>query len=473
MFRSLLLPAILLAQVCFAQRSDTLVILYQSDQYTISLKEKIRLDSFLAAGWDQLFINSHTDETDDEIYNLKLSGKRSGEVYKYFVDKKIDQKRITKKYFGESLPFTDNDSEEGKALNRRTEIIGYMYPLISAKPFTDPMLPVTTTLNNGFIITYKPGAISPGLLEDLQAGWGNSFNVVTSTSQMVQQNIVTNTTNNEILSSVLMFKVENPEKCKLGAPVFVRIPLPYSNKCPLQSIKYFVAVWSNGKQIWKEENKVITVDTIFGQPYLGVWMEDLCRFINFDIKLPECYDLDSSRLMYVDAGIRNLTTKLYSVNSLYIPRKLSDSTHSIVYVKNKKQDAGINFVLYNGKRRVKTFRDRPLSEFPYDGQQQAYVLSTDTIRFHFPGIRYGDIYVKVNKDKYRTWLNDSRCEIIYLKKEEESITVDLFMAVSRKKVVSLRGQPLHLLPYDATQNCYVIDKKTIQLLEMNGGLSKR
>ena len=473
MFRSLLLPAILLAQVCFAQRSDTLVILYQTNQFTISPGERFRLDSFLSIGWDQLFINSHTDEMDDEMYNLQLSGRRSGAVFQYLKDKKVDQNRIIKKYFGESMPYADNDSEAGRAMNRRTEIIGFKYPVIKPKISIDPMLPVTTTLNNGFIITYKPGTLSPALLEDLQSGWGNNFNVVTNTSQMLQQNIVTNTTNNEILSSVLMFNVPNKENCKIDAPVFVRIPLPYSVKCPLQTIKYFVAVQSNGKTVWKEESKIITVDTIEGQPYLGVWMDDLCRMINFDIKLPECYDLDSTTLMYVNANIRNLSARLRTVNSLYIPKKISDSLHNIVFIKNKRGDAGISFSLYKGKKRVKSFTDRSLSEFPFDKQRQSYVLSTDTIRFYFPGIRYGDIYVKVNGDKYRTWLDNSRCEIIYIKKDDETITVDLFMAISKKKVLSLRRKPLNILPYDPGQKAFVIDKKTLQLLEMSDAVSAK
>jgi ABC-type polysaccharide/polyol phosphate export permease len=42
--------------------------------------------------------------------------------YNYLVKKGIDPQRLTYKGYGESVPVQSNDTEEGKAANRRTEI---------------------------------------------------------------------------------------------------------------------------------------------------------------------------------------------------------------------------------------------------------------------------------------------------------------------------------------------------------------
>src|SRR5262249_49299213 len=146
----------------------------------------------------------HTDETDEEEYNLQLSGKRSAAVYKYFMSKNIQSGIVSSKFFGESMPMADNSTEEGKAMNRRTEIIGYQFPRIVAKPVVDPMKPVTRTLDNGFIITYRPGTIPADMAANFAAGSGMDFQMVTNTMEMRQNNMYNNTTRGEILSSVLI-----------------------------------------------------------------------------------------------------------------------------------------------------------------------------------------------------------------------------------------------------------------------------
>ena len=55
-------------------------------------------------------------------YNNELSQNRANSVAKYLEDKGIDSSRITKKGFGDQKPVASNDTEEGKAKNRRTEI---------------------------------------------------------------------------------------------------------------------------------------------------------------------------------------------------------------------------------------------------------------------------------------------------------------------------------------------------------------
>ena len=66
----------------------------------------------------------HTDSLGSEEYNLKLSQRRAASVRAYLVEKGgIDNKRITLSWFGKANPSTSNDTEAGRAKNRRVESI--------------------------------------------------------------------------------------------------------------------------------------------------------------------------------------------------------------------------------------------------------------------------------------------------------------------------------------------------------------
>ncbi len=67
-------------------------------------------------------VEGHTDWVAPEAYNVSLSVRRAEAVANYMVSKGISRDRITVIGYGESRPASGNDSEEGRALNRRTEI---------------------------------------------------------------------------------------------------------------------------------------------------------------------------------------------------------------------------------------------------------------------------------------------------------------------------------------------------------------
>lgn len=67
-------------------------------------------------------IEGHTDNVGDAAYNMALSKRRAGAVKKYVVSKGITSNRVTSKGYGEETPIDTNDTEEGKARNRRVEI---------------------------------------------------------------------------------------------------------------------------------------------------------------------------------------------------------------------------------------------------------------------------------------------------------------------------------------------------------------
>ena len=68
-------------------------------------------------------INGHTDSTGAESYNQTLSEARASSVARYLESQKVVPQRIVTRGMGESQPIADNDTPEGRALNRRVEII--------------------------------------------------------------------------------------------------------------------------------------------------------------------------------------------------------------------------------------------------------------------------------------------------------------------------------------------------------------
>jgi outer membrane protein OmpA-like peptidoglycan-associated protein len=67
-------------------------------------------------------IAGHTDDVGDDVANLKLSQARAETVVKYLIGKGISKDRLTAKGYGETEPAADNSNEEGRQLNRRTEV---------------------------------------------------------------------------------------------------------------------------------------------------------------------------------------------------------------------------------------------------------------------------------------------------------------------------------------------------------------
>jgi len=63
----------------------------------------------------------HTDAIGTDEYNQKLSERRAFSVYKYLVTNDVDKERLTTEGMGESQPIDTNETEVGRARNRRVE----------------------------------------------------------------------------------------------------------------------------------------------------------------------------------------------------------------------------------------------------------------------------------------------------------------------------------------------------------------
>lgn len=68
-------------------------------------------------------IAGHTDSIGSEAYNLRLGSRRALAVKRYLVGKGVSADRMMTKSYGEGQPIADNKTPDGRAMNRRAEII--------------------------------------------------------------------------------------------------------------------------------------------------------------------------------------------------------------------------------------------------------------------------------------------------------------------------------------------------------------
>ncbi|MEP7143499.1 MAG: OmpA family protein, partial [Ferruginibacter sp.] len=71
---------------------------------------------------ERIEIGGHTDNVGKAEANMVLSTNRANTVRDYLLTKSIAPERVTSKGYGMTVPIADNDSEEGRQVNRRTEV---------------------------------------------------------------------------------------------------------------------------------------------------------------------------------------------------------------------------------------------------------------------------------------------------------------------------------------------------------------
>ena len=67
-------------------------------------------------------VRGHTDITGNKDYNFILSLKRARAVVEYLIEQDISPSRLRYRGFGNTLPMADNDTAQGRSLNRRVEV---------------------------------------------------------------------------------------------------------------------------------------------------------------------------------------------------------------------------------------------------------------------------------------------------------------------------------------------------------------
>lgn len=102
-------------------------VLFRSDEATLMPGAEARLnqvaDALLASRGRNVVVEGFTDSQGSDQYNIDLSQRRADAVRHYLVQRGYDPARIQGHGIGEGRPVADNATPEGRANNRRVEIV--------------------------------------------------------------------------------------------------------------------------------------------------------------------------------------------------------------------------------------------------------------------------------------------------------------------------------------------------------------
>jgi OOP family OmpA-OmpF porin len=87
----------------------------------VILDEAVRILG--TGGGSAVAIEGHTDWIGTDAYNQGLSERRANAVMNYLVDHGVAASRLSTTGYGESRPIASNQTREGRALNRRVELL--------------------------------------------------------------------------------------------------------------------------------------------------------------------------------------------------------------------------------------------------------------------------------------------------------------------------------------------------------------
>lgn len=101
-------------------------VFYETDSYALKKESEIELNKvvqFLKVNPGiRIEISGYTDNVGETAYNQVLSENRAKTVANYLITARVNAQRIVSKGYGTGNPVTSNDTEEGRAQNRRTEL---------------------------------------------------------------------------------------------------------------------------------------------------------------------------------------------------------------------------------------------------------------------------------------------------------------------------------------------------------------
>ncbi len=101
-------------------------IFFEVDDYTLRPESEAELQQLVAFMQRNpgmhIEIAGYTDNNGTDEHNLRLSENRAFEVFKYLFLHRVKKDRMTYKGYGKANPVAPNDTDEGRARNRRTEI---------------------------------------------------------------------------------------------------------------------------------------------------------------------------------------------------------------------------------------------------------------------------------------------------------------------------------------------------------------
>ena len=108
-------------QINQTQNFNTILFEINSDKIQYAGKELDSIAVYLLVNKKaRIIVEGHTDNTGNSAQNLLLSNKRAEAIKKWLVAHQIEAARIQTIGYGDQQPIASNNTEAGRALNRRT-----------------------------------------------------------------------------------------------------------------------------------------------------------------------------------------------------------------------------------------------------------------------------------------------------------------------------------------------------------------
>ena len=106
---------------------DGIVVTFEFGKSDLTSEAKTLLNKMVSVLKEypdtNVIVTGHTDSKGKAAYNMGLSERRAKAVTSFFTSNGLNNSRFTTKWFGASQPIADNSTEEGRAKNRRVNIV--------------------------------------------------------------------------------------------------------------------------------------------------------------------------------------------------------------------------------------------------------------------------------------------------------------------------------------------------------------
>ena len=103
-------------------------VYFDTNKYNINAASQVTLDKLTGVLREypdtNVLVVGHTDSVGADDYNMTLSKNRAYAVTNYFTNNKgLSSSRFTTNWFGETTPIADNSTADGRAKNRRVNVV--------------------------------------------------------------------------------------------------------------------------------------------------------------------------------------------------------------------------------------------------------------------------------------------------------------------------------------------------------------
>jgi len=102
-------------------------------------------------------IGGHTDSIGSDAYNLKLSERRAQAVREYLISRGVKADHLLAKGYGKANPIASNKTPEGRAENRRVELI-----VLNAPPAVNVVNKPSTAASKAQAQSNEPAGLKEG-----------------------------------------------------------------------------------------------------------------------------------------------------------------------------------------------------------------------------------------------------------------------------------------------------------------------